>query len=157
MYLGIAEGALAASRALTRDRGRAWFLSGVERIEDDPYVLATFGDLYAELEAARHVTEAASVALDRAWDRGDEITAEDRGKTAIAIAAAKVTTTRAGLEVTNRLFDATGARATTARLGLDRFWRNLRTHTLHDPVDYKKRDIGRWYLTEAWPAPSFYS
>jgi hypothetical protein len=35
--------------------------------------------------------------------------------------------------------------------------RNLRTHTLHDPVDYKRRDIGRWLLTDRWPTPSFYS
>jgi alkylation response protein AidB-like acyl-CoA dehydrogenase len=55
------------------------------------------------------------------------------------------------------MFDPAGARATSARLGLDRFWRNLRTHTLHDPVDYKRRDLGRWYLTGAWPTPSFYS
>jgi alkylation response protein AidB-like acyl-CoA dehydrogenase len=157
VYLGIAQGALATARAVTRDRGRAWFTSGVERIEDDPYVLATFGDLFAETEAGQHVSNAAAEALDRAWAQGDALTADERGQLAIAIAAAKVTTTRAGLEVTNRLFDATGARATTARLGLDRFWRNLRTHTLHDPVDYKRRDLGRWYLTEAWPTPSFYS
>jgi alkylation response protein AidB-like acyl-CoA dehydrogenase len=157
VFLGIAEGALAAARGATRERGRAWFASGVERVEDDPYVLATFGDLFAETESGRHVSNAAAEALDHAWARGDALTTDERGQVAVAIAAAKVTTTRAGLEVTNRLFDATGARATTARLGLDRFWRNLRTHTLHDPVDYKRRDLGRWYLTDAWPAPSFYS
>jgi alkylation response protein AidB-like acyl-CoA dehydrogenase len=157
VYLGIAQGALATARAVTRERGRAWFASGVERIEDDPYVLATFGDLFAETEAGRHVCQGAAEALDRAWAQGDALTTDERGQVAVAVAAAKVTTTRAGLEVTNRLFDATGARATSARLGLDRFWRNLRTHTLHDPVDYKRRDLGRWYLTDAWPTPSLYS
>jgi alkylation response protein AidB-like acyl-CoA dehydrogenase len=157
VYLGIAEGALGAARAVTLERGRAWFASGVERIVDDPFVLATLGDLWAELEAARHVTEAAAASLDRAWARGEALTSNERGAAAIAIAAAKITTTRAGLEVASRMFDAAGARATTARLGLDRFWRNLRTHTLHDPVDYKRRDVGRWFLTDAWPAPSFYS
>jgi alkylation response protein AidB-like acyl-CoA dehydrogenase len=157
VYLGIAQGALAAARGLTRERGRAWFASGVENVEDDPYVLATFGDLFAESQAAVDVCEAAGEELGRAWARGDELTTDERGRLAIAVAAAKVTTTRAGLEVTSRLFDATGARGTTARLGLDRFWRNLRTHTLHDPVDYKRRDLGRWYLTDVWPTPSFYS
>jgi alkylation response protein AidB-like acyl-CoA dehydrogenase len=157
VYLGLAQGALAAARELTRARAKAWFASGVERATDDPYVLATFGDLVAEVDAAHHVTEAAAASLDRAWSRGDALTPGERGQAAVAIAGTKVTTTRAGLEVTNRLFDGTGARATTARLGLDRFWRNLRTHTLHDPVDYKKRDLGRWYLTDAWPTPSFYS
>jgi hypothetical protein len=47
--------------------------------------------------------------------------------------------------------------ATAARYGLDRFWRNARTHTLHDPLDYKLRDIGNWALHGQWPTPSFYS
>jgi alkylation response protein AidB-like acyl-CoA dehydrogenase len=157
VYLGITEAALEAARAVTQERGRAWFASGVERVADDPYVLNTFGDLFAEIEAARHVTDAAAATLDRAWARGDALTADERGGCAVSIAAAKIVTTRAGLDVSTRMFDATGARATTARLGLDRFWRDLRTHTLHDPVDYKRRDLGRFWLTGAWPQPSFYS
>ncbi len=156
VYLGIAEGALQATREITRSR-KAWFASGLERAADDPYVLGTYGELFVELTAARHVTDAAALALDRAWSRGDDLTERERGEAAIAIAAAKVSTTRAGLEITTRMFDTAGARATTAQLGLDRFWRNLRTHTLHDPVDYKRRDIGRWFLSDVFPAPSFYS
>ena len=156
VYLGIAEGALGEARALTRER-KAWAASGVEKAIDDPYVLATFGDLAAELTAARHVAEAAAIALDDAWSKGDALTTDERGAVAVAVAAAKITSTRAGLEVTSRMFEATGARATTAGLGLDRFWRNLRTHTLHDPVDYKRRDLGRWYLTDTFPKPSFYA
>ena len=41
--------------------------------------------------------------------------------------------------------------------GLDRFWRNVRTHTLHDPIDYKLRDLGRHALTGAFPEPTSYS
>ncbi len=157
VYLGIAEGAFEAGRALTRERTRAWFASGVERVVDDPFVLGGLGELYAELESARHVTEAAARRFDDAWAQDEALTTESRGEVAIALAAAKVVTTRVSLDVTSRIFDASGARATTARLGLDRFWRNVRTHTLHDPVDYKRRDIGRWLLTGSWPAPSFYS
>jgi alkylation response protein AidB-like acyl-CoA dehydrogenase len=157
VYLGIAEGALAAARALTRERARAWFASGVERVEDDPFVLATLGDLYATNEGARHVVDAAADSLDLAWNKGDALGVDERGACAVAAATAKVATTRAGLDVVNRIFDATGPRATHARQGLDRFWRDLRTHTLHDPVDYKRRDIGRWFLTGEWPKPSFYS
>lgn len=157
VYLGIAEGALEVARAVTRDRGRAWFASGVERIHDDPYVLAALGDLVVGLAAARHVTDSAAAVLDEAWSREDALTVDERGACAVSIASAKIVTTRAGLEVTNGLFDAAGARATSTKLGLDRFWRDLRTHTLHDPVDYKRRDIGRHWLTGEWPKPSFYS
>jgi alkylation response protein AidB-like acyl-CoA dehydrogenase len=157
VYLGIAEGAFEQARALTRSRSRPWFASGVERVTDDPYVLATFADLYAELEGARQLTDAAAVRLDHAWAREDDLSVAERGQVAVAVATAKIVTTRASLEVTNRIFEGTGPRATTASLGLDRFWRNVRTHTLHDPVDYKRRDIGRWLLADAWPVPSFYS
>jgi alkylation response protein AidB-like acyl-CoA dehydrogenase len=157
VYLGIAEGALDAAVSHARTREKAWFASGVARIADDPYVLATIGDLHAELEATRAVTASAAASLDRAWGRGESLTPDERGAAAVSIAAAKIVATRAGLEVTTRLFDATGAAATAARLALDRFWRNLRTHTLHDPVDYKRRDVGRWRLTGEWPRPTFYS
>jgi len=50
-----------------------------------------------------------------------------------------------------------GARSTTASLRLDRYWRNVRVHSLHDPVDYKLRDLGNWELNQQVPTPSFYS
>ena len=64
---------------------------------------------------------------------------------------------RAALDVGSRMFDIMGARATTARVGLDRFWRNARTHTLHDPLDHKLKEIGDFVLNGVYPTPSFYS
>lgn len=40
---------------------------------------------------------------------------------------------------------------------LARFWRNARVHTLHDPIDYKLRDLGRHALTGEFPVPSSYA
>ena len=56
-----------------------------------------------------------------------------------------------------RVFEVLGARSTTAQLRFDRFWRNARTHTLHDPIDYKLQELGDWRLNGAIPKPSFYS
>ena len=50
-----------------------------------------------------------------------------------------------------------GARATVASAGADRYWRNLRTHTLHDPVDYKLRELGEFALNGKLATPGFYS
>jgi alkylation response protein AidB-like acyl-CoA dehydrogenase len=50
-----------------------------------------------------------------------------------------------------------GARATANHYGFDRYWRNLRIFTLHDPVDYKIRTIGNWVLNNQFPTPDFYS
>jgi alkylation response protein AidB-like acyl-CoA dehydrogenase len=55
------------------------------------------------------------------------------------------------------MFDVMGARATGASAALDRYWRNVRTHTLHDPVDYKLRELGDFALNDDVPTPSFYS
>ena len=55
------------------------------------------------------------------------------------------------------MFELLGARATSGRFGFDRFWRNARVHTLHDPVDYKLRDLGRYALSGRVPDPTPYS
>lgn len=47
--------------------------------------------------------------------------------------------------------------STHAALRLDRYWRNLRTQTLHDPLDYKIRELGDWALNQSPPQPTFYS
>jgi len=157
VFLGIGEGALEEARGYTREQARPWASSGVAHAADDPYVLRHYGELWVGLRGAGALADGAAVALDASWARGDAITPEERGATAVAIAEAKVATTRAGLETASRIFEVTGARATAAKAGFDRFWRNLRTHTLHDPVDYKLRELGRFALLGELPTPSFYS
>ncbi|MCS5690807.1 acyl-CoA dehydrogenase family protein [Cyanobium sp. FGCU-6] len=157
VYLGIAEGALLEAKGYLQEHPQAWWLSGVETKQEDPYVLRHFGKLYAELEAARLVTDRAAETLQRAWEEGEAISEAQRGQAAVDIATAKVITTRAGLDVVNRIFEVMGARATSWGLRIDRFWRNLRTYTLHDPVDYKLRELGTWALSDLPPHPTFYS
>lgn len=157
VYLGIAEGALEHARGYTQTSRRPWLGSGVASAADDPYVLHRYGEMWVGLEAARALADRAGQALSAAWARGDELSQEERGQTAIAIATAKALTTRVGLDVSSQIFDVMGARATAFGAGVDRFWRNLRTHTLHDPVDYKFRELGRYALSGDLPTPSFYS
>ena len=154
VYLGIAQGALAEARAYTRSSRRPWILSGAPSASEDPYVLHRYGELWLDLESARLLCDRAGSLLSSAWLEEDRLTPQARGETAIAIAAAKAATTRAGLA---GMFDVMGARATSAAARFDRYWRNLRTHTLHDPVDYKFRELGDYALNERLPTPSFYS
>lgn len=74
-----------------------------------------------------------------------------------ANASAKVAATRVGLDLSSRMFEVMGARATSGKYRFDRYWRNLRTFTLHDPVDYKVRAVGNWVLNHPFPIPDFYS
>jgi alkylation response protein AidB-like acyl-CoA dehydrogenase len=157
IFLGIAEGALEESRNYTLAQTRPWVASTVESATEDPYVLANYGSFFVNLQAAQALTDIAGDSLQRAWDSGDAITENQRGKCALDIATSKVTTSKVGLEITSRMFEVMGARAAAGPARIDRFWRNLRTHTLHDPVDYKIRELGDWVLNHQLPRPSFYS
>lgn len=157
VYLGLGEGALADARGHALSAARARAAAGPAAPIDDPYVLHHVGTMWVELEAARRLADLAGAGFEAAWRQGDDLAARQRGEAAIAIATAKVAATRAGLDVATRLFDTVGARATSGRAGLDRYWRNLRTHTLHDPVDHKLRELGAWALHDEPPTPSFYS
>ncbi len=157
VFLGLAEGAFAQARHYTLNESRPWFRSGAERASEDPYIQSHYGEFFVGLESVRLLAAHAAAAFDAAWNQGDALDAEGRGRVAVAVATAKVASTRVGLDVTSRLFETTGARATHGALRLDRFWRNLRTQTLHDPVDYKLQELGDWALHGTVPSPSFYS
>ena len=73
------------------------------------------------------------------------------------MASVKVVTTDVGLRVTAGVFEVTGARATASKVGLDRFWRDIRVHSLHDPVAYKNREVGRYALLNEVPEPTWYT
>ena len=157
MFLGIAEGAFDEARNYTLTETRAWHKSSAEDVRQDPYVLHHYGEFWVALEGVRLLVERASELLDQAWAKGPSLSETERGQLAIAIATAKVAATRQGLELCSRLFEVTGARSTHASLRLDRHWRNLRTQSLHDPVDYKLHELGDWALNQSLPIPTFYS
>jgi alkylation response protein AidB-like acyl-CoA dehydrogenase len=95
--------------------------------------------------------------LARADAAGVSLTWEARGELAELIAALKVASTDVALHVTSTVFEVTGARATSNAVGLDRFWRNVRTHTLHDPVAYKQREVGDHFLNGTHPPFTLYT
>ena len=64
----------------------------------------------------------------------------------LAVATAKILTDIAANEVSSALFEVTGTRSTAAELNLGHFWRNARTHTVHDPVRWKIQHLGRALL-----------
>ncbi|MEH2110879.1 acyl-CoA dehydrogenase family protein [Nostoc sp.] len=157
IYLGIAQGAFEAAKTYTASNTKPWLTSGVESATQDPYILQHYGKIWVDLQAAKSLTEQAGELLQAAWEKEWLLTAEQRGECALCVATAKVAATRVGLDITNRIFEVMGARATTAKYGFDRYWRNLRTFTLHDPVDYKIQEIGNWALNDELPKPNFYS
>ncbi|MFC9228745.1 acyl-CoA dehydrogenase family protein [Streptomyces decoyicus] len=156
-YLGIAAGALETAAVYTRTKARSWLHGGHERAADEPYVIDIYGDLTGKLWAAEALADRVSEEGQRLHDDPDAVTEQDRGEFEVRVAAVKARATEVALEVTQRIFEVTGARSTASAEGLDRFWRNVRTHTLHDPVAYKRREVGRFVLDGALPEPTWYS
>jgi alkylation response protein AidB-like acyl-CoA dehydrogenase len=157
IYVGIAAGALAQAAEYTRGNSRPWLLSNVEKATDDPYVLAGYGELVAQAEAAGLLADKAEVSLRQATAAGSSLTAEQRARTAVTISSAKVFATKVVNETTAKIFEFMGARATASKYSFDRFWRNARTLTLHDPVAYKAREVGAYFLTGEHPPFTGYS
>ncbi|KXP00738.1 SfnB family sulfur acquisition oxidoreductase [Tsukamurella pseudospumae] len=145
---GIARGALDAAAEFVRTRSRPWFEAGVDRAQDDPLMIQRFGELTVSVRAAEAALTVAGRAVDDAFATpGPDAAAE----ASLAVATAKVLADRAATEVPSALFEVAGTRSAAGDAGLDRYWRDARTHTLHDPVRYKVHHLGRFTLNEERP------
>ena len=146
--LGIGQAALADAMAFVRDRSRPWIDANVERAADDPLTISEFGRLSIRLDAARALVARAGRLLDTATADG---TPANVAAAAIAVAEARALTTEASLAAGTKLFELAGTQSTLDHLNLDRHWRNARTHTLHDPVRWKRHAVGNYYLNDIAP------
>ncbi|MFS8046511.1 acyl-CoA dehydrogenase family protein [Rhizobium sp. BR 314] len=156
-YLGTAEGALREAVDYVRTTTRPWITSGAERAADDPYILERVGEFTAALKASAALADSAATTVQAALAKGQRVTARERGEVAAEAYAAKVSATHVSLDITSRIFELTGARSTAEKYRFDRFWRNVRTHTLHDPVFYKAKEVGEFVLNDKIPEVSLYS
>lgn len=145
--VGIARGAVDAA-VLAATKARPWFESGVDRAVEDPLVVQQAGELEITVRGAEALLRDAAAAIDAAErDLTDEATAT----ASVATAIAKVAGARAAVDAANQLFELGGTRSASAALNLSRYWRDARTHTLHDPGRWKVQHIGRWLLTGTPP------
>ncbi|MCU4120008.1 SfnB family sulfur acquisition oxidoreductase [Variovorax sp. N23] len=147
---GIAQAAVADAIGVVRERARPWIDSGLAHAHDDPYLIADVGRLQIDLHAAHEVLLETGRIFD-AIAALPVVTAEDSARASVAVAEAKVLTTRIALEASEKLFELVGSSATRAQHNLDRHWRNARTHTLHDPVRWKTHLIGNHLLNGVLP------
>ena len=142
---GIARGAIQETIQYVRQYSRPWIDSGLEKASQDPYTIANIGELKIKLRAAEAVLDLAGEAIDRAVA---EATEEHVAEATLLTAESKVLTTEVALLAANKLFELAGTRSTLSELNLDRYWRNARTHTLHDPVRWKLNLVGNYYLND---------
>jgi alkylation response protein AidB-like acyl-CoA dehydrogenase len=151
VLIGLGIGALRAAIPFITSKSRPWPSAGVDTAADDPFVRRLTGELTADLAAAYALTLATGDLLD-AHERGEI----DRTALAAPIYAAKAAASRAGVRATSEIFALMGTRSAARAHGFDRFWRNARTVSLHDPVDWKHSELGQHVLTGWDPPPGIY-
>lgn len=146
--LGIADAAIDATIDFVKRRARPWIDSGLDRASDDPFTLRDIGNLKIRLHAADALLERAGRQLDATLADTSEASI---ALAKVAVAEAKVLTTDIAILATNKLIELGGSRATLAEHGFDRYWRDARTHTVHDPVRWKSFAVGQYYLNGVNP------
>jgi SfnB family sulfur acquisition oxidoreductase len=146
--LGIARAAIDDTIRFVRTLSRPWIDSGKDLASEDPYTIAAVGDLVIRLHAAEAILELSGRAVDRAIADANETTVAEAS---LKVAEAKVLTTEIAILAGNKLHELAGTRSTLAQHGLDRHWRNARTHTLHDPVRWKYALVGNHALNGVLP------
>ncbi|MGW1024522.1 acyl-CoA dehydrogenase family protein [Streptomyces sp. NPDC002577] len=148
LCLGIAEGVLAEAREYSRPvNSHAQPYSPPQ----DPYVLTVYGELAVAARAAAALADQALDALDQGLARGEDLDDDECAEIAVLAAAAEAAASRAAQQITARALDVIGAGSASSRHGLDRFWRNARTHTLYEPVAHRLREVGDYFLNGSHP------
>jgi SfnB family sulfur acquisition oxidoreductase len=145
--VGIATGALTESVRQAAN-ARPHFEAGVRSAAEDPTLFHVAGDLTVTVRGAQALLAEAASQLDAA--RAD-LTDETSAAASVAVAVAKVAAARASLEASTVLFEFGGTRSASATGNLSRYWRDARTHTLHDATRWKLHHIGRYMLLGTRP------
>ncbi|MEM5315977.1 acyl-CoA dehydrogenase family protein [Paraburkholderia sp. JHI869] len=148
-----------------RQRDRVYSHGNADRVADDPQILQVVGRLHSAAYAARAVTLQAAKAIQRSYEahqdaatsgvsRQDALT-QAHTEAHVEVDQSVSVITRLVLDASTDLFDALGASATLRTEGLDRYWRNARTISSHNPRVYRERQVGAYAVNGTVP-PSFY-
>jgi len=109
-----------------------------ERASQDPCIRGHLADLSTRIEVERRSLDVAARALECA-----HVEPALRPEAAITVYRARIFAAEIALDVTSGMFQAIRTPAAGNRkTGFNHFWRNVRTSTLHDPVDWKKHLVG---------------
>jgi len=153
---GIAASAVEAFIQEVQERTRIFSHGNAALVRQDPQILQVIGKASSQAYASESITLRAAEALDAAYQshfQNDSIIdqeANDRAE--LESSQAQVVIAELVLALTTELFNALGASASTTEKQLDRFWRNARVVSSHNPLIYKQKVIGDWEVNKS-PLP----
>ncbi|MFW2014866.1 acyl-CoA dehydrogenase family protein [Acinetobacter bereziniae] len=145
---GIAQSAVATFIHEVQKRDRIFSHGNAELVRNDPQILQVIGKASAQAYASETITLRTAEALQQAYlshlgeSEVKDIQANNDAE--LESAQGQVVISALVLELTSQLFNALGASASTTSKQLDRFWRNARVVSSHNPLVYKEKVIGDW-------------
>lgn len=156
VLVGITQAVLRDTVAAIRARPRAYPQGNAARGQDDAQIQQIVGEIAARAAGAKAVFLAAAARTQLVWEANIS-DADEAHRTRLKVEAeiatyeAQIVIANAALSVSTRLFDTLGSSATSLSLRLDRHWRNARTVISHNPVAFRERMVGDWYLNGTAP------
>jgi alkylation response protein AidB-like acyl-CoA dehydrogenase len=151
--VGIACAAVRDAQWFVSEKARPFFeatrAGWAQRASEDPHVIHRFGVMSTRAEAAVALLARAGAVLDEIGLIPASAEAAARGS--VAVAQAKAFAGEIAVEVSSELFSLSGASAADEKYDLGRHWRNARTHSAHDPADWKYHHTGNWLLNGVAP------
>ncbi|WP_438809861.1 acyl-CoA dehydrogenase family protein [Sodalis sp. (in: enterobacteria)] len=149
--LGIAEGTFEwGAHAVATDQ-RIPFESPYRLLAEDPVLQYQMGIVSARVRAVAALLTETSRLLDAVQQQD----AASLSALQAALVATKALAADVSLSVSSEVFSWSGARTADRALRIERYWRNARTRTLHDPVRLRYLELGRSLIADA--APTFSS
>ncbi|MEE6167795.1 MULTISPECIES: acyl-CoA dehydrogenase family protein [unclassified Mycolicibacterium] len=151
--IGIARAALEDGAEFVRTRSRPWkeaVLAGVRRADEEPHLVRRFGELTARLYALEALLAHGSAVVDAGLAE-PQLSRDTAAQASLQVAAAKALAQEYAVEIAGGIFELTGTSGTDSAVNLDRHWRNVRTHSLHDPARWKYVHLGNHTLRGARP------
>lgn len=147
--------------AALRRRTRNYPQGLAEVPAEDAQLLQVIGEISAEAFGAEAALGSSARTLDRIV-AGRLAGSDDHARellidAEVAVAQAQLVIIGAALRSTTKVFDALGASGVSEELGLDRHWRNARTLASHNPVVYKARILGDWFVNGKDPVADLVS
>jgi alkylation response protein AidB-like acyl-CoA dehydrogenase len=149
VFVGIARNALDDAVEFVRTRARVWSESTASRAADDLYTQLRVGEMKTAVDAAELLSlRAAELCDEAAAHPGDKLI---RGEASVLTSQARVAAAEAAMFAGSTLFKVCGASSVLEKYGFDRHWRNARTLSLHNSLDFRTMRAGDFLLNDRMP------
>lgn len=149
---GIAQNALQVFKDEVAKRDRVFSHGNTPLVRHDPQILQVIGKASAQTYAAKTIALAVAESLDQAYlshfQQNIEQDKQANHEAELQSSQGQVVIAELVLDLTAKLFNSLSASASTTAKQLDRFWRNARVVSSHNPLIYKEKVIGDWEVNQ---------